>query len=60
MRFLTFALMLTLFSQVSSEGNTPTASDRRLEPKRLFSMLNLDTLGMQKVRAAVLLAESRS
>jgi heparan-sulfate lyase len=41
-----------MFSQMLLGGERLTASERRLEPKRLFSLLNLDTSGMEEVKAA--------
>jgi len=46
-------LTVILFLQTVPGGNSLMASERRLEPKRLFSLLDLDTPGMQKVKAAV-------
>jgi len=50
MKFFTFILMLAV-SLLAEESLI--ASERRLEPKRLFSLLNLDTSGMEEVKAAV-------
>ena len=52
MKFFTFTLMLAMLSQMLLPGNSLRASERRLEPKRLFSLLDLDTPGMEKVKAA--------
>lgn len=52
MRYFIFTLVLTMFSQMLLGGERLTASERRLEPKRLFSLLNLDTSGMEEVKAA--------
>ena len=52
MRFFTFTLMLTLLLQILLGGKSLSASEARLEPQRLFSLLNLDTSGMEKVKAA--------
>jgi len=38
--------------QMLTEGQRLPASETRLEPQRLFSLLELDTPGMEKVKAA--------
>lgn len=53
MKSYTFALAVTIFVQALSGGTRPTAAENRLEPQRLFSVLDLDTPGMEKVKAAV-------
>ena len=52
MRYIAFALMLTTFPQMLSGGQHVAVSEGRLEPKRLLSLLDLDTSGMEKVKAA--------
>ena len=53
MRLFTFTLTLAISSQLLLAEESLIASERRLEPKRFFSLLNLDTSGMEEVKAAV-------
>ena len=52
MRLFTFTLMLAVSLQVLLAEESLIASERRLEPKRLFSLLDLDAPGMEEVKAA--------
>jgi hypothetical protein len=52
-RSVTFILVLTTFLETLTGGKSLMASERRLGPKRLFSLLNVHTPGMRKVKGAV-------
>ncbi len=53
MRSFVLTAALTMLLHVLSGGTQLMASENRLKPERLFSVMNLDALGMEKVQAAV-------
>ena len=52
MKYSVFLVVFAVSLQTLSEGNSLAASEARLQPKRLFALLDLDTPSMQKVKAA--------
>ena len=54
MKFFRVSLIQTMLLQISLGGQHVVVSERKLSGKRLLSLLNLDTPGMQNVQAAAI------